>query len=350
MAYGDLLYLNQPGVGHQPTTIAEQAQQFWQKKETQVYQPINQYYAEQRAKENTPPPATDAQPAGPSAYEKWLMEQAAAQERQRQINAIESLRGVMESYGLSSLMGKITEYVKQGYDGDAVRALIRTTPEYKERFPAMDALAKKGRAISESAYIEYERNAAQLEKAYGLPSGILGKNAVTGLLTNEVSANELENRVVMAAAGAYQAPQELKDTFLEYYGIDSGGLTAYFLDPEQALPLLNKQYVSSQIGAEAAMQDFNIAVGMAENLQQRGITQETARQGFQDVARQRGFMQGRGDVVTQEQLVSGTLLGEQESAKAIERSKKARLGQFAGGGGYTATQAGVGGLGSAATR
>jgi hypothetical protein len=211
-------------------------------------------------------------------------------------------------------------------------------------------LASKGRAISEAAYIEYERNAAQLEKAYGLPSGILGKSAITGLLTNEVSAKELENRVTMAAAGAYQAPQELKDTFLQYYGIDSGGLTAYFLDPEQALPLLNKQFVSAQIGAEAQMQDFAIASGMAESLQERGITQEAARQGFADVARQRGFMQGRGDVVTQEQLVEGTLLGEQEGVKAIERARKARTGAFQGGGAYVATQGGVSGLGSAATR
>lgn len=280
----------------------------------------------------------------------FAREQAALMEQRRTINAVETLRGLMTEYGLASLMGKIEEYVKQGYEADAVIALIRTTPEYKERFPAMEALSKKQRAISEAAYIEFERNAAQLERAFGLPAGMLGKDTVTNLLTNEVSANELEQRVSMAAAGAYQAPAELREVFSQYYGIDSGGLTAYFLDPDKALPLLNKQYATAQIGTEAQMQDFNIAVGMAERLTEAGVTQAQAREGFSQISRQRGFTQGRGDIVTQEQLVSGTLLQDQQAQQAIERAQKARKGRFEGGGGFTASQQGVGGLGTAATR
>ena len=54
-------------------------------------------------------------------------------------------------------------------------ALIRTTPEYKERF-LWDALIREGRPISEAAYIEFERNAA-LERSYGLPTGMLDDQA-----------------------------------------------------------------------------------------------------------------------------------------------------------------------------
>jgi hypothetical protein len=283
----------------------------------------------------------------PYAYEKQL---AAEAKRVREINAIETLRGVMTEYGLESLMGKIESYVKEGYEGDAVLALIRTTPEYNERFPAMKALQAKNRKISEAAYIEFERNAAQLERAYGLPSGMLGKETVTNLLSNEVSASELEERVTMAAAGAFSAPAEVRSTFEQYYGIGSGGLTAYFLDPDKALPLLTKQYAASTIGAEAEMQNFGIDVLMAERLTEAGITQEQARQGFATTARRRGFTQGRGDIVTEAQLVEGTLLGQEEAQKAIERVQKGRIGQFQQGGGYTATQQGVSGLGSAATR
>ena len=274
----------------------------------------------------------------------------AAQERQRQINAIESLRGVMTEYGLGELMGRIEQYVKEGYEGPAVLALIRTTPEYKQRFPAMEVLAKKQRAISEAAYIEFERNAAQLERAYGLPAGMLGKDTVTNLLSNEVSGRELEERVTMAAAGAFQAPQELRQTFSQYYGIDSGGLTAYFLDPNKALPLLTKQYAAAKIGTEAEMQDFAIGVGLAEQLTEFGVTQEQARAGFAETARRRGFTQGRGDTVTTEQLVQGTLMGSQEATQAIERAQRARQGQFEQGGGFATTQQGVAGLGTAATR
>jgi hypothetical protein len=281
---------------------------------------------------------------------QFFIDQAATAEKNRVDNVVTTLRGLMNTYGLSSLMGKIESYVRSGLDGDAVLAMIRDTSEYKERFPAMAALSAKNRAITEAAYIDFERNAAGLERAYGLPAGMLNKDTVTNLLTNEVSAQELENRVTMAAAGAFQASQEVRDTFRDFYGIESGGLTAYFLDPEKALPLLNKQYASAQIGAEAQMQDFAIASGMAERLTEAGITQQEARQGFAQTAKQRGFMQGRGDTVTQEQLVSGTFMNDQESKNAIERAQKGRTAQFQQGGSFTANAQGVSGLGSAATR
>lgn len=282
--------------------------------------------------------------------DQWAKDQAAEAERRRVNNVVTTLRGIMNTYGLSSLMGLIEGYVREGLEGEAVLTMIRDTPQYKERFPAMAALSAKGRAITEGEYIEFERNASQLERAYGLPAGMLGKDTVTTLLSNEVSAQELENRVTMAAAGAFQASPEVRDTFSRFYGIDNGGLTAYFLDPDKALPLLNKQYAASQIGAEAQMQDFNIAAGLAEQLTEAGISREEARQGFSETARRRGFTQGRGDVVSQEQLISGTLMNNQEDVKAIERVGKARAGRFQEGGGFTATTQGVGGLGSAATR
>jgi hypothetical protein len=281
---------------------------------------------------------------------QWAKDQAAEEERRRVFNVVTTLRGVMGSYGLSSLMGLIEGYVREGLEDQAVLAMIRETPQYKERFPAMAALKGKQRAISEAEYIEFERNASQLERAYGLPAGMLGKDAVTGLLSNEVSAQELEQRVTLAAAGAFQASTEVRDTFSRFYGIDSGGLTAYFLDPDKALPLLNKQYAASQIGAEAQMQDFSVTSGMAERLNELGIGQQEARTGFSESASRRGFMQGRGDVVTQDQLISGTLLNDQEGMKAIERVQKGRVGRFQEGGGFTASAQGVGGLGSSATR
>jgi hypothetical protein len=286
----------------------------------------------------------------PDDPDKFAREQAEEFERRRVNNVVTTLRGLMDNYGLSSLMGKIEGFVKEGLDDNAVLTMIRDTPEYRQRFPAMAALSAKNKAITEGEYIEFERNASQLERAFGLPAGMLGTDAITNLLTNEVSANELEQRVTMAAAGAYQASSELRDTFTRFYGIDSGGLTAYFLDPDKALPLLNKQYAASKIGAEAQMQDFSINAGLAEQLADAGIGQEEARAGFSETARRRGFTQGRGDTVTQDQLISGTLMNNQESIQAIERTQKGRLGRFQEGGSYATSAQGVTGLGSAATR
>ena len=282
----------------------------------------------------------------PYAFER---EQLRLAEEKRQKNAIAALSALMTEYGLDSLMGKIKSYVKDGYDADAVMALIRTTPEYKERFPAMEALAKKGRAISEAAYIDFERTASGMERQYGLPSGMLMGN-VTTLLENEVSAAELNDRVLLAAASAYQAPQEVRDTFKEYYNIDSGGLTAYFLDPEVATPLLQKQYGAAVIGSEASRQSVQIESGLAEQLVNMGISQEQARSGFGEVARRSSLTAGRGDVVTQQQLIGGELMGNEEAQAQIRRASAARAGRFQQGGQALTARAGVMGAGSAATR
>jgi hypothetical protein len=291
--------------------------------------------------------------AGPTAedqYWSWRREQDDIADRNARNSLIQQITGIFNEYGLGSLYGTIVNYVQQGYSGDAIAILLRETPEYKERFPAMSALASKGRAMSEGEYIAYERKAAGLERAYGLPAGMLGKDAITRLISNEVSGDELENRVTMAAAGAFQTSQEVRDTFAQYYGIGSGGLTAYFLDPDQALPLLERQYVSSQIGAEAALQDITVQAMTAERLFEGGVTREQARQGFSEVARMGALTQGRGDVVSQEQLISGTLENNEEAQSSIERAQRARMGRFQGGGGFAAGQQGVTGLGSAATR
>ena len=253
----------------------------------------------------------------------------------------------MNDYGLGSLLAKVTQMVQEGLNSEAVMAQVRQTTEYAERFPAMKTLAGKQRVISEAEYIAFERNAASLERSYGLPEGMLGKDQVTKLLENEVSAKELGERVNMAAIGAFDTSVEVKDQFRDYYGISSGGLTAYFLDPDQALPLLERQYVASQIGAEAQIQEFNFDVKQAERLTEAGITRESARQGITNAANQRAFQGGFGDTVTQDQLIDASLMGDSAAQKSIERVKKGRQGRFDAGGGYASNKDGVTGLGSA---
>lgn len=268
-------------------------------------------------------------------YEEYFKQQ----EAQRQRNAIAAVRAMLDQYGLSSLYNVIVGYVQEGYDAETVMTLIRTTPEYKQRFPAMEALAKKGRAISEAVYIDYERGAASLEQRYGLPKGMLMGN-VTKLLEGEVSTSELNDRVALASSASLQAPQDLRDTLSNYYGIGQGGLTAYFLDPGVAMPLLEKQYATAQIGTEALRQDVGIDVGVASQLQELGVTQQQAQAGFGEVSRQREFMSGRGETATQRTLIMGNVAGEQAARQQIERIGAGRVGRFQGGGGFIGGQQG----------
>jgi hypothetical protein len=284
---------------------------------------------------------------GGGGYDPWAAYQAMLQEQQTN-NVIAVVTALFKQYGLESLTPKIIEYARAGYGGDAIGVMLRDTPEYKARFPAMATLMAKKRAISEAEYISYEQQAAQLEKRYGLPSGLV-QGSVTSLLENEVSASELQDRVVLASDAALQSPQELRDVFRNYYGIDTGGLAGYFLDPTKATPILQKQFVASQIGAEAVRQSVGLQVDVAENLQQLGVTQDVARQGFANVSRQMAFTAGRGDVVNQEQLIGGNLLQREADIREIERAAAARTGRFQGGGGYSQDNAGIAALRGSST-
>lgn len=277
------------------------------------------------------------------AQQDWEERMAAMDAERQQRQIIQTVQALFAQYGLSSLTPVIEQYARMDYSPDAIGILLRETPEYKARFPAMATLIARKRAISEADYIDYERTAAALEQRYGLPKGML-QGSVTTLLENEVSAAELNDRVVLASAAAVQAPEDVKQTFRDFYNIDTGGLAAYFLDPKVAAPLLEKQYASTLIGTEARRQGVGLDVYAAQNLQELGITQEQARTGFGQVRRAEPLTEGRGDVVTQKQVIEGAFGVNEESRQALERAVGARTGQFRQGGSFVATQQGVTGL------
>lgn len=297
---------------------------------------------------DTPKPTTTTTtttPSGGASSPSWWE----AQQAQQRQSIADTITAMFSRYGLGSLAGTILSYAKQGMSGDAIAMAIRQTGEYKARFPAMDALAAKGRAISEAAYIEYESTAASLERQYGLPTGML-TNSVTNLLTNEVSAAEMSDRVQLASAGSILAPDDFKAEMKRQFGVDQGGLTAYYLDPTIAQPLLEKQYAMGLIGTEAQRQGIrDLQVETISALQAQGITQSQAKQGFGQVAASEGLTQGKGDTVTQSELVGATFGTDPGAAASVERAAKAKRASFDGGGGFATDKGGITGLGVSST-
>jgi hypothetical protein len=268
---------------------------------------------------------------------------------QQQAAVRDSLQGVFGRYGLQSLYGKIVEYAKLDYSADTIMLMLRQTAEYKNRFPAMEALAAKGRGITEASYIEYEMKTANYEHQYGLPQGMLS-SYVTDLLSNEVSADELLNRVKLAAASSVTAPDDFKAEMRDRFNVDAGGLTAYFLDPDLALPMLEKQYATALIGTEARRQGIGgITTNYLSLLQDEGITQQGAQEGFAQVARQGEFTGGAGEVATNEDLAQAAFGTSADAAKKAARIAGSRTGRFAGGGQFVGNSSGLGGIGGSST-
>lgn len=261
-------------------------------------------------------------------------------------NAFEAIKNQFIQYGLESLVPKIQEYLEQGItDAATLILMLRQTPEYQRRFPAMAALNQKGVAITEADYINYERNAGELEQRFALPKGFLtDPTRIQQMLENDVSASELSDRVQLNAAAAYKAPQEVRNAMRDLYGLDETSLAAYYLDPDNAVPYLEKQYAAANVAGYAARQRIMLDRSTAEMLAEQGVTADQADQGFQQVAGLTGLSSGQGEQATQSDLIGATF-GDAAAREKVQRVSSGRTAEFKQGGGAATGQSGVTGLG-----
>jgi hypothetical protein len=231
-------------------------------------------------------------------------------------------------------------------EGQAARA------KYLEAFPQMDTFIKDGTFAGENPelqYINYRNTLKESAQRFGINDALITNDKIVGYLTNKVSAAELTDRMSTAATAVATTPSDTLAILSEYYGVQGGDLISFYLDPETTESQLQKRYTAARIGTEAARNQFGVNAQFAEDLAMRGVSVDEAQAGFSNARSQSAFMYGRGETADQGNLINAQF-GNQEAKSQIERIAKSRAGAFQGGGSFTATGAGVGGLGSAATR
>ena len=250
-------------------------------------------------------------------------------------DAFMALETVFKNYGLESLAGKIYDYVKNGYSSDTISILLQDTPEYKKRFAANEARIKAGLPVlSPADYINVENAYRQTLRASGLPQGFYDStDDFTDLISKDVSPTELQSRADLATQATALANPYFKKA-LNQLGIDDGHMAAYFLDPDRALPLLQKSAATAQIGAAALQQGLTFNQSYAEQLATSGITAAEAQQGYSQVAQELQTMQNLGQIYGQkwtqsesEQAAFGTnAAASQQKARLLSQERGAFSG------------------------
>ena len=204
-----------------------------------------------------------------------------------QTDWIEQLRLIFSNYGLDSLAPKITEFIQMGYSPDTVTLKLQETPEYKQRFIGNENRRKAGLPVLNPAeYLSVESSYKKILKDAELPAGFYDQPDDFGkFIGADISPTELQERVSIANQSLQNADKFYTDSLRTYYGLNTGDMIAYTLDPERALPSITRQQKAAQFGAEAARQGIQVAAPMAERFTgQLGVTQQEARQGFEQVA------------------------------------------------------------------
>jgi len=239
-------------------------------------------------------------------------------------DAFLALETVFKQYGLESLAGKIYDYVKNGYSSDTIAILLQDTPEYKKRFAANEARAKAGLPVlSPADYLNTENAYRQAMRQSGLPEGFYDStDDFTDWIAKDVSPTELQSRVDLATQATALSNPYYKQA-LAQIGIDDGHLAAYFLDPDRALPFLQKSAATAQIGAAALQQGLTFDKTYAEQLATSGVTAAEAQQGYSQVASELSSMEQLG-------AIYGTKWTQQESEESVFGTGASATAQKAG--------------------
>jgi hypothetical protein len=199
---------------------------------------------------------------------------------------ISELSNTFTNFGLSSLVPKITEFIQQGFSYDTVTLRLQETPEYKQRFSANEARRKTGLPVlSPAEYLNLEQGYRQVARTAGLPEGFYDSiDDFSNFITNDVSPVEFQERVDIASNAIMNSDPFYTDSLRRMYGLDTGEMIAYALDPQRALPSLTKVARAVEFGTAAARQGFTPSVSVAEQYAGMGVTRQQAEQGFQAIS------------------------------------------------------------------
>jgi hypothetical protein len=191
-------------------------------------------------------------------------------------------------YGLEALVTPLQDLIKQGLSGPEFQIALRNSDAYQKRFAANTDRIKKGlTALSPAEYLALEDGYQNLMRNYGLPASFYAKDSLgtqagfNKLIANDVSAIELEDRIVTAQKRVIDAAPEVTTALKRFYpDINSSDILGYTLDPEKGLADIKRKITAAEIGGAALAAGLDTTAARSEELARYGVTAETARQGF----------------------------------------------------------------------
>jgi len=291
------------------------------------------------------PPAPVTTPAATPAQPTMTAEQMASR-----VKASDRLAAQVNAWGFPQIATWLNTKIMAGETEEAVFVQMYDQPEYKTRFPGMEALRKKGKAITEDAYMKIEDAYTQTARFFDLPAGFYdGAEDFGNLIANQVSAKEYQDRLQAAQDVAKSADPAIRQALTDLYQVSEGGITAYFANADKALPILQKQAKAAQIRGIAKTAKFSdlAAAGTAalESLAGREayakLSEAQLAQGFSqaDILRQtqQRLAAIEGTTFTEQQALSAVIEQNQQELLASQKRAQREQARFGGTSGITGT-------------
>ena len=201
-------------------------------------------------------------------------------------SAFDLLFQEFNQYGLGALVEPLKGLITSGASPAEFTIRLRETPAYQKRFAANAARVQKGlTAISEAEYLGLEDQYQNIMRNYGLPPeyytrGDMGvQEGFNKFIANDVSAAELEDRVMTAQSRVLNANPEVLASLKAFYpDITNGDILAYTLDPTKGLTDIKRKVTAAEIGGAQLGAGLKADVRNAEVLGAAGVTGQRYQQ------------------------------------------------------------------------
>jgi hypothetical protein len=272
---------------------------------------------------------------------------AAAAKFATKTKASDRLTAMFEGVGLGSLAKFINQRIMEDASEEAVLLELYEQPEYQTRFPGMKALRAKGKTITEAEYIKDEKAFAQTARFFDVPVGFYDTPDDFGkLIGNLVSPKEYQDRLQVGQDLARSMSPGARAQLQEFYNVGEGGITAYVLDPERALTLIQKQAKSAQFVGFGREKGFKLEGMTAAQAEQIVGTEAYAKLSAQQMqtalgqAAQLRQTQSRltgieGEVYNEGEALKAVIEGSPEAILASQQRAQREGARFGGGTGIT---------------
>jgi len=212
-------------------------------------------------------------------------------------SAYDLLLAQFKLYGLEALITPLKDLITDDTSEGELTIMLRATPAYEKRFAANKTRIASGlRALNEAEYLGMEDKYQTIMRNYGLPAtyytkGELGRQeGFEKLIGFDVSATELEDRIMTAQSRVINAAPEITTALKQFYpDITNGEILAYTLDPTKGLSDIKRKITAAEIGGAAlgvkttAGETLTTGMARAEELARYGVTKELAQKGYSTI-------------------------------------------------------------------
>lgn len=258
-------------------------------------------------------------------------------------NAFTRLKAYLTEYGLESLEKTIQDLLAKGIEDEtSVLFELRNTDAYKTRFAANAARRAAGLpALTPRAYVDMENTYREILRRGGMLEYFNRGDVFESLISNDVSASELYDRMTNAYQVVRDADPTTKAQMQKLYQVEEKDLAAYFLDPKTSVAALKRRAEAARIAAAGSEQGgMQLTAQTAEDIAARGFTAAQATEAFSNISQLAGLYQpmaGEEQVSEQERI--GAAFGYDPMAQQrLQQRAASRRAVFQGGGQFTSTR------------